>query len=363
MERISEHQFVTLGAGVLLGTSFLPIAVIVTSIGGRGGWMSILPGFAAGIPYALMIFSLVEKFPGKNLLEISEILMGKWLGKSIGLLYIMISIYLGGLLLAQIGNIYGVAAMPLTPYGVFCLGGLFLVCALIQSGIEVFARFTEIVFPLIVIALLLNMGLSIPRIEQGELMPILDKGLPSIAFGVPKVIPFVMTYILFLAMLIPFLPRTKQQLSQLKSGVWRVVFLVGILNMLIVIIQVLVFGPVETTRLFYGLLVLGKMVEITRTISGIESIFLGVWLGADVIKITALFFSALWGLNTVFGFKGLKWRLLIAVTLLGIAFKYITGPSMILELGIVDQYVTMPFVSLWIPSLWVISRWKSRAGV
>lgn len=363
MERISEHQFITLGAGVLLGTSFLPVAVIVTTVGGRGGWMSVLPGFAAGVPYALMIFSLIEKFPGKNLLEISEILMGKWLGKFIGFLYILIVTYLGGLLLAQIGDIYGVAAMPLTPYGVFCLGGLFLVCALIQSGIEVFARFSEIVFPFVVIALLLNIGLSIPRIEQGELMPILDKGLSSIVFGVPKVMPFVMTYILFLAMLIPFLPRAKHQLSQLKSGVWRIVFLVGILNMLIVLIQILVFGPVETTRLFYGLLVLGKMVEITRTISGIESIFLGVWLGAAVIKVTALFFSALWGLDTVFGFKGLKWRFLIAVILLGVALKYVTGPSMILELGTVDQYVTLPFVSLWIPILWGISRWKSRAGI
>ncbi|AET65787.1 Spore germination protein [Desulfosporosinus orientis DSM 765] len=362
MERISVHQFITLGAGVLLGTTFLPIATVVTEIGGRGGWVSILPGFAAGVPYALMVFSLMEKYPGKNLIEISEILFGKWLGKLIGIIFVVITTYLGGLLVAQIGDIYEVAVMPLTPIGVFHLGGIVLVYFLIRSGIEVFARFAEIIFPFIVIALALNIGLSIPRIEHGELLPLLGNGLFSIILGVPKVIPFVMTYILFLAVIIPFLPTGKRELPKLKRGVWRVIFLVGILDTLIVLIQILVFGPTETIRLVYGFLTLGKMVEISRTVAGVESLFLGVWLGAAVIKITALFFSTIWGLDTIFRLNGIKWRVLTAVVLLTIACKFVRGPAMIIELGIVDQYLTMPFVMLWIPILWGISHWKKSAG-
>ena len=37
MERISPHQFMALGAAVLLGTTFLPVASIVTGVGG-GTW-------------------------------------------------------------------------------------------------------------------------------------------------------------------------------------------------------------------------------------------------------------------------------------------------------------------------------------
>src|SRR5665648_925217 len=287
MERISTHQFMTLGAAVLMGATFLPVASLVTGVGGRDGWMSVLPGFAVGIPYGLMVLSLVERYPHKNLLQISETLFGKWIGKIIGVIYILITGYLGGLLLGQVGDIYQTSIMPLTPISVFYLGGLLLVFYLVRSGIEVFARFSEVVFPLIVIALVLDVGLSIPRIEQGELMPILSEGLKPLFWGGIKVLPFPLTYILFLAGIAAFLPTGKQELGQLKTGVWRAVFLVGILDTLVALIQILVFGPTETIRLVYGLLVLGKMVEVSRTVSGIESLFLGVWLGAGVIKISA----------------------------------------------------------------------------
>src|SRR5665648_1151201 len=88
MERISTHQFLTIGAAVLMGTTFLPVASLVTGVGGRDGWMSVLPGFAVGIPYGLMVLSLVERYPHKNLLQISETLFGKWIGKIIGVIYI-----------------------------------------------------------------------------------------------------------------------------------------------------------------------------------------------------------------------------------------------------------------------------------
>jgi spore germination protein KB len=363
MERISTHQFLTLGAAVLMGATFLPVASLVTGVGGRDGWMSVLPGFAVGIPYGLMVLSLVERYPHKNLLQISETLFGKWIGKIIGVIYILITGYLGGLLLGQVGDIYQTSIMPLTPISVFYLGGLLLVFYLVRSGIEVFARFSEVIFPVIVIALVLNVGLSIPRIEQGELLPILSEGLKPLLWGGIKVLPFAMEFILFLAGIVAFLPTGKQELGQLKKRLWRTVFLVGTLNTLVVLMQILVFGPAETIRLVYGLLVLGKLVEISRTVTGIESLFMGVWLGALVIKVSAFFFAVTWGLETVFSLKGLKWNLAVGLVFLGIALQFTRGPSLIKEIGLVDEYLILPFAAVWILTLWGVSRWKKGAGV
>lgn len=199
MERISTHQILTLGAAVLMGGTFLPVASSVTGVGGRDGWMSVLPGFAVGIPYGLMVLTLVEQYPRKNLLHISEILFGKWIRKIIGVLYILIMGYYGGLVLGEVGDMYQVAAMPLVPISVFFLGGMLPVFFLVRSGVEVFARFSEVIFPVIVIALVLNVGLAIPRIVQGELLPIISEGLKPLFLGGIKVVPFSMTYILFLA--------------------------------------------------------------------------------------------------------------------------------------------------------------------
>ncbi|MDR3600085.1 MAG: GerAB/ArcD/ProY family transporter [Desulfosporosinus sp.] len=363
MEKISTHQFMTLGAAVLMGGTFLLLASGVTEASGRDGWMTVLPGFTLAIPYGLVVLSLLVQYPHKNLLQISEILLGKWLGKSIGLIYILITGYYGGLVLAVLGDIYERSIMPLTPLWLFYLGGLLLVLYLVGSGIEVFARFSEAVFPVIVIGLVLNVLLAIPRMEQGELLPILADGIKPLFFGVLKVMPFAMEYILFLAGLATFLPTGKNELGQLRTGLWRAAFMVGILDMVVVIIQILVFGPVETIRLANGILELGKLVEISRTVSGIESLFMGVWLGALVIKISAFFFMVTWGMESVFNLKGLKWNYLVAAVFMGIALGFTRGPYMLRELAFVEDYLMFPVALIWIPILWGVSCWKKGTGV
>jgi len=353
----------TLGAAVLMGGTFLPLATFVTAAGGRDGWMTVLPGLAVGIPYGLMVLSLFEQYPQQNLLLISEKIFGKWIGKILGCLYIFISGYYGGILLAIPGIIYEQSIMQFTPRWVIYLGSLLLVLYLVKTGIEVFARFSEVVFPIVAIAMVLNIGLSIPRIEQGELMPILSEGLKPLLFGALKVIPFPMEYILFLAGILSFLPTGKQELGQLKTGVWRAVFLVGILDTLVVLIQILVFGPAETIRLAFGFLVLGKMVEISRTIAGVESIFLGVWLGVLVIKCCAFFFMTIWGIATVFNLKGLKWNVAVSAVFLGIAFGIANRFSLTKEASFMESYLILPLATVWIPTLWGVSRWKDRDGV
>lgn len=346
-----------------MGTTFLPVATAVTGVSGRDGWMCVLPAFALGIPYGLMALSLISQYPGKNLLQITEILFGKWIGKIIGFIYVLITSYFGGLLLGQLGDIYERSVMPLTPIGLFYLGGVLLVIYMVISGVEVFARFSEVVFPIFVVVLLLNLGLSLPRFEQGELMPILSEGIRPLFWGGLKVAPYVMEYILFLAGMAAFLPTSKREFAQLKTGVWRAVFLVGILDMLVVLMQILVFGPAETIRLVYGLLTLGKMVEVSRTVSGVESLFLGIWLGLSVIKISAFLYMAIWGLETTFNFKGTKWVIAMGLVFLGVAFGFIRGTSLIIEIELVDNYLLLPFTSVWILTLWGFSRWRKGAGV
>jgi len=251
--------------------------------------------------------------------------------------------------------------MPLMPLWVFYLGSLLIIFYLVSSGIEVFARFTEVIFPLVVIALMLNIYLSVPVIEKGELLPMLGDGLKPLFWAGIKVLPFGPELLIFLAGITTFLPTSKQDLIQLKNGLWRAVFLVGILNTLVVLMQILVFGAFETHRLSFGILVLGKIVEISKTIAGVESLFLGVWLGSLVIKSSAYFFMTIWGIETVFKLKGLKWKLAVSVVFLGIALGIKSVTSVAVELSLAQTYLILPFVFVWIPTLWGVSRWKNRA--
>lgn len=357
MERISTHQFFTFSAAVLLGTTFFPVGQIATSVAGRDSWWALLPGYAIAIPWALMVLWLNEKYPGKNLLEITEQVFGLWVGRMACLLYILIVGYFGILLTAQGVDIFKRSILPLVPHYIFISGELTLAFMLIWAGMEVFARFTEFVFPIVFLGLILIMLFSISRFEQ-EFYPIFENGLKPVLMGTINIFPFAMEYILILGIILPHLPAGKEK--QLKTGVWRAVFVIGLLNMLLDLTEIMVFGPEETKRINYGILALGKMIEIAKTISGVESVFILLWMGASIIKVGALIMAAIIGVRTLLKSQKRKlWLYLGAIFVAGLVALTIPGGTYLgLEIGIVDNYLILPFTALWVPLLFFVERWR-----
>jgi len=361
MERISTHQFLILGSAVLLGTTFIVAGVTVTGSAGRDAWLAILPGLILAIPFGLMVLSMVPKYPNKNLLEISEKVVGKWPAKGLGLIYIFATSYFGGLLVEQGVDMYNRTVLPLMPRNVIILGGFILVFYLFHSGIEVLARFTEVVLPIITVALILIAIFSIPRFEQGELYPILADGIMPVLKASTKVAPWSMEFILFLAGLLPFLSQHAKDLKQMRKGIWRAVVFVAFLDTITVLIQILTFGPFETVRLTYGLLVLGNMIEVSRTIAGVESIFTLVWMGALTIKVVALFFAGMWGIRYVFGLKSPKWSFALGLVYIAIPMFILRGLDLVVEIGKADDLIILPFTVFWVLLVWGGDKWKKRS--
>ncbi|HVJ50716.1 endospore germination permease [Desulfitobacterium sp.] len=360
MERISTHQFLMLGAGVTLGTTFFPVGMTVASSAGRDGWMAVIPAFLFGIPFSLMLLSLAEKYPQKNLIQITEQVLGKWMGKIFGILAILISIYFGGLLARQGVDMFSRSILPLIPFWAFLLSGFVLVLMLVNAGIEVMARFCEIVFPIVAVALIGTALLSIPRFEQGELLPFLENGFKPVLFGVIEIIPWPMEFVLFLGGLLKFLPQGQQEIRQMRAKVWHVLLFVGLLNMLITLVEIWVFGPTEATRLTYGLLTLGKMIEISQTVSGIESIFTVIWMGASLIKVSAFYFLGLWGVQTVFGLKRGVAHMFIIPIMSVIPWTLTRGADLQIAITQADRYLILPLALVWVILLWGVSWWRQR---
>ena len=360
MQRLSTHQFMVLSSAILLGTVFFPIADVTVGAGGRDGWMAVFPGYLTALPLGVMILSLIPKYPNKNLIEITEIVLGKWIGKGLGIFYILISAYMGGLLLTQAVDVFMRTILPLMPRSVLVFAGFIVVFYLYSSGIEVFGRFSEVVFPMVTLALTAIAVFSISRFEQGELFPILANGIWPVFQASLQVIPFSMEYILFLAGLLPFLPKKAKELKQLKKGIWRASLLVSSLLTMITVIQIMTFGPVEAVRLKYGILSLSKMIEISRTIVGVESIFLLVWFGSMVIKVCGFFFSGMWGIQSVLGLKKFWWSFLLASIFIAVPMNFIRSIELINEIDLVDKYIILPFAIFWVLLVWGVDKWKSR---
>ncbi|MDA8226132.1 MAG: GerAB/ArcD/ProY family transporter, partial [Desulfitobacterium hafniense] len=281
--------------------------------------------------------------------------------KGLGLIYVLVSIFFGSFLLAQVGDTFQRTIMPYVPIWVFLGSILILVAMLAWAGIEVFGRFTEIVWPVVLLSLIVTIIFLVQRFEWDQFYPILANGIKPITYGVWSCAPFGMEYVLFLAGVLSFLPREQENLKRLKTEVWRAIIMVGILDTLIALVQIMVFGPEESKRLNYGLLTLGKMVELGKALAGIESLFMLFWMGAMIIKIGAFYFTTLWGLRTVFGIKDeLKWYLAISGIFLSLGYWAGKGPKFLEFITIMDQYIIFPFAIFWVSTIWGIAYWKQK---
>lgn len=355
MERISIHQFSSVSLGVLLGTTFFPVAQVVTGEAGRDGWLSVLPSYALGIPFGMMVLSLGRRYPGQSLLQIAEILWGKWLGKLYGIIYTFINLYFCALLSRQGQDVINRTVLTLLPDILVLSSGMLLIFFLVKSGIEVYARFAEFVFPVVTAGLFAILILVIPRFEWTEFFPILGNGIIPVAWGAWKISGFPMEYVLFLSGVLPYLPL--KEYNHLKTKIWKSVLIIGGMDAIIALTEILVFGPRETARINYGFLSLANMVEISKTISGLEAVFMGFWMGALLLKVGAFYFMTVWGLKSVGGFKGKVWPLLAVGTLVGVIGKFTGGGTRLtLDIGFVDSYMIFPLAICGTIALWGFSR-------
>ena len=100
-EVISERQGIILIIFFIIGTSFL---------NGSGGqakqdaWIAVIAAFSLSIILVLMYSRILSLFPGKDLFDILEIVMGKFIGKIISLLMIWFAFHDGSLILRSLSD-------------------------------------------------------------------------------------------------------------------------------------------------------------------------------------------------------------------------------------------------------------------
>ena len=85
---------------LIIGFTFGSSVIISPGKGaGQDTWLAILAGLAEGLIFAWIFFTLAVKFPGKNIIQINEVVFGVFTGKVISLLYLWYFFHLGSLVL------------------------------------------------------------------------------------------------------------------------------------------------------------------------------------------------------------------------------------------------------------------------
>jgi spore germination protein (amino acid permease) len=207
--KIGNYQLIFMVLGFFWGIS------IILSPGTEAkhdSWIAILLGMIEGIVLMLSAIFLGNRFKGKSIIQISETVFGTYIGKLISLLFLWYLLHLGSLVMSSLIEFLSITVLPRTPDILFSILLLSVSTYAVRNGIEVIARCSQVLVPLIIGLFFLVSAFLIKNFNLKNFLPVLDlpiKNLLMAAHGV-AIFPFADS-VAFL-MVIPFL-KNKPKMS------------------------------------------------------------------------------------------------------------------------------------------------------
>src|SRR5213080_2486759 len=113
--KITPLQFGILVFMFALGSAAILLPSIIVSIAKQDAWISVLLSIIVDISFILLWDHLSKKCPNQSIIQYSEQILGKWLGKMVGFVYVWYFLFLSSLVLHNVGAFITTNILVQTP--------------------------------------------------------------------------------------------------------------------------------------------------------------------------------------------------------------------------------------------------------
>ncbi len=294
--KITGQQLLFLIAGFVQGSVLLiDFTVGITE---HQTWMVILVGLAVSTPFFLSYVMLAKRFAGMNLVQINDMVYGRFLGKVVSLYYIFFFLLTLSFNIRDVGELYITFLMPDTPF-VLLLVVFTATCAYaVSKGIEVLARVSHLFVFIGIFVIISTFPLLLDQMDFSNFLPFFELPFGKIFQGVHIVssVPFGET-VVFLAIM-GSLNNTEHVIKRTYSGL-----LIGAATLLIVAVRnIAVLGKTQTiwTSMSFQSI---RLIDIGTILTRLDFL-VGIAQTVLIFLKCSLFFYALAvSLSQLFGLK------------------------------------------------------------
>jgi spore germination protein KB len=228
--RIRSSQLLFLIAAFVQGSVLLiDFSVGITE---HQTWMVILAGLAVAAPFILSYVALAKRFPGMNVVQINDMVYGRFLGKAVSIYYVFFFLMTLSFNIRDVGELYKTFLMPDTPF-IFLLAVFTATCAYaVVKGIEVLARVSHLFVVIGIFAPIITFILLIDQMDFSNFLPFFELSPVKILHGIHimSAIPFGETLVFL--MIIGSLNKTGHAVRNTLIGL-----LIGAISLLIVAVR------------------------------------------------------------------------------------------------------------------------------
>lgn len=286
--KISAFQMTMLLLPLILSTAILTIPVVTGKYAHRDMWISPMWASFNGFFTMFIVYQLHKKYPKETLIQYSQHIAGRFLGKILGFVFLFYFLYVASLIAREYADLVMITFLPKTPMFVVT-GSMILVCTFaVRAGLEVLGRSAQILVFIYMLTILLFV-LLLKDLKAENLFPIMEHGLlPSIRGAVQPSLWF--GQIFLASMLLPFLTDSK---VAMKRSIYLVIICM-IAMVYINIISLLLFGD-SVTSYAYPVFTAFRYISVATFFEHLESFVVVIWVMGVFIKLSVFLYVLVLG--------------------------------------------------------------------
>ena len=285
-------------------------------------WFVVITGIVACMPLLLVYLGLMKLYPGKNLVEINDLALGKVLGKIASFLHILFFLTLATLNLRDLSLFVKQTIMDKTPDVILSAACVIVSAMAVRYGLKVVTRFAFIFITISVTVLGASLLFASGQMDLNNFLPALQK--PPITYvqgtNVALSIPFG-ELVVFL-MILPYVRARQKPIGRYFVGG----FLLGsVMFLLVVFRDTAVLGNTLSLFALPAFETL-RLINVFGTLSRLEILFAIVLVVLLFFKVSLLHYTTTLAAAQALGMKSYK-PLAYVIGVLMIGYSFTLYPS------------------------------------
>ena len=301
--------------GCFIQSSTLVVGYI-TGVAKQDTWLTVIFGFIVALPIIWIFAALGEKFPGKNLIEINDVVFGKIPGKIISVLYIFFFFSLTFLNSGVMTDFVSSSLLPDTP-DIAVLIMFIGVCGYaVRKGLETMTRYSLVFIIIVSVVLIINSLLLIKDMRLDNFQPSFTYPLKNYIQATNEVSILSFGNIVVFFMFFSSLKTPSQIKKPLFGGL-----IIGAATMIFISARdIAVLGPIirMITIPAYDAV---RLINLANTLTRMEILYAGILLMMLFFKISVLYYATVRAIAQIFNMKSYK-LLVPVIGVLIIIFAY-----------------------------------------
>jgi spore germination protein KB len=326
--KISARQFAIFVILFTIGTTILLVPGSLAQEVKQDAWIAALAGTGVGLLLVVLYNAVGRMFPTITIVEMNEILLGKWIGKAVSLTFVFFSLLSAAELLLYVGTFLTTQVIPDTPIEAIHVIFTCIVIMGIRLGLETLARSAEILFPLFVfLFIILVAAVFLPPVQVNfeNIQPVLETGIKPM---IRAVFLFTSFFSLPLIVLLMIFPVSVNRPKAAEKTFFIGILIGGFCLSIIIILAIFVLGPDNSARHMYPSYALARKINVGDFLQRIEAIMAFMWFITIYFKMTFYFYAAVIGVAQTLKLNNYR-PLTIPLGMIVVSLSLIVHPNVI----------------------------------